>query len=154
MKIRQATPDDAAELIRLRAVMLQSFPRPDWNDDWREPSRQILVRRLAEPMPTMAAFVVDHPDGPGLAACALGTIEERLGHPNGPDGLAGYVFSVATDPDQRRRGYSRACMTALLDWFRARGVNKVDLRASEDGEPLYESLGFRRTPDPAMRLSL
>ncbi|BBH63699.1 N-acetyltransferase [Actinoplanes sp. OR16] len=154
MQIRQATPDDAAELLRLRAVMLQSFPQPDWNDDWREPARQILLRRLAEPLPTMAAFVADRPDGTGLAACAVGVIEERLGNPMNLHGLAGYVFSVVTDPDQRRRGYSRACMTALLDWFRSRGVSKVDLRASEEGEPLYESLGFRRTPDPAMRVSL
>lgn len=62
--------------------------------------------------------------------------------------------SVATDPDMRRRGYSRACMEALLAWFRERGVPRIDLRASCDGEPLYTSLGFVRTPDPAMRLTL
>lgn len=45
-------------------------------------------------------------------------------------------------------------MEALLDWFRERGVRRVDLRASEEGEPLYASLGFVRTPDPAMRLTL
>jgi GNAT superfamily N-acetyltransferase len=101
----------------------------------------------------MAAFVVDRPAGAaGLAACAIGIIEERLGSPASPAGLIGYVFSVVTDPDQRRKGYSRGCTTALLDWFRARGVGMVDLRASEEGESLYESLGFRRTADPAMRL--
>jgi hypothetical protein len=30
-------------------------------------------------------------------------------------------------------------------------VEVVDLRASPDGEPLYASLGFARTKDPAMR---
>jgi GNAT superfamily N-acetyltransferase len=101
----------------------------------------------------MAGFVVDRPDG-GLAACALGTIEERLGGPEGPGCDVGYVFNVATDPDQRRRGYSRLCMTALIGWFRERSVRRVDLRASADGEPLYQSLGFVRTADPAMRLRL
>ncbi|MEU8238692.1 GNAT family N-acetyltransferase [Actinoplanes missouriensis] len=151
---RRATPDDAAELIRLRAVMLRSFPQPNWNDDWQQTSEQILRRRFTEPSPTMAAFVVDRPDGAGLAACALGIVEERLGGPGNPAGLMGYVFSVATDPDQRRKGYSRACMTALLDWFRESGAGVADLRTSEWGEPLYASLGFRRTPDPAMRLRL
>ncbi|MFE6134437.1 GNAT family N-acetyltransferase, partial [Streptomyces sp. NPDC056437] len=65
-----------------------------------------------------------------------------------------YVFSVATDRDMRRRGHSRACMEALLAWFEKRGVRKIDLRASSEGEPLYTSLGFARTPDPAMRLTL
>jgi hypothetical protein len=45
-------------------------------------------------------------------------------------------------------------MTALLEWFQTQGVRKVDLRASADAEPLYRSLGFARTSDPAMRLRL
>jgi hypothetical protein len=32
------------------------------------------------------------------------------------------------------------------------GAGVIDLRASPDGEPLYASLGFVRTTDPAMRL--
>ena len=99
-------------------------------------------------------FVAENPDGPGLASCAVGLIEERLGNPFNPDGRVGYVFNVATDPAMRRRGYSRACMEALLQWFRDQGVRAADLTASPDGEPLYASLGFTRKPDPAMRLRL
>ena len=150
MNARPAKPDDADELVRLRAVMLRSLPAGSWDDDWVEPARAALADRLAAG--TMAAFVVDRPDSPGLASCALGVIEERLGSPGNPLGRGGYVFSVATDPDMRRRGFSRACMSALLSWFRDRGVGRVDLRASAEGEPLYRSLGFARTPDPAMRL--
>jgi ribosomal protein S18 acetylase RimI-like enzyme len=155
MVARQAGPEDADELVRLRAVMLRSMGQPHWSDDWREPTRRALTERLAPaPAPTLAAFVVDRPDGAGLAACVLGTIETRLGSPGDPDGRTGYIFSVATDPDMRRRGYSRRCLTALLEWFGARGIRKIDLRASADGEPLYRSLGFARTTDPAMRLRL
>ncbi|HEX5205100.1 GNAT family N-acetyltransferase [Paractinoplanes rhizophilus] len=150
MIARLAVPDDADELVRLRAVMLRSLHAGSWTDDWRKHARATLIDRLAAG--TMAAFVVDRPEATGLASCALGVIEERLGGPGNPFGRSGYVFSVATDEDMRRRGFSRACMTALLDWFRDRGVTKVDLRASPSGEPLYRSLGFERTPDPAMRL--
>lgn len=152
MIARPATAADAEELVRLRAVLLTSMRPDSWDDDWREPARQSLRDRLGSP--TLAAFVVDRPGGPGLAACAVGTIEHRLGGPGDPGGRAGYVFSVATDPDQRRRGYSRACVTALLDWFAGHGIRKVDLRASAEAEPLYRSLGFVRTHDPAMRLRL
>jgi GNAT superfamily N-acetyltransferase len=149
---RPAGPDDADELVRLRAVMLTSMNPPNWDDDWQEAARAALIDRL--PSATLAAFVVDRPDGSGLAACAVGTIEHRLSAPGDPLGRTGYVFSVATDPDMRRRGFSRRCMTALLEWFRSQGVRKVDLRASAEAEPLYRSLGFARTPDPAMRLRL
>jgi GNAT superfamily N-acetyltransferase len=153
MSARPATPDDADELVRLRAIMLQTFNDPrSWNDEWRSPSRDILRKRLAGP--SMAAFVVDRPDGGGLAACAVGIVEERLGSPGNPSGRFGYVFNVSTDPSHRRRGYSRACMESLLEWFRSRGVGTADLRASADGEPLYADLGFVRTRDPAMRMRI
>ncbi|GAA1592692.1 GNAT family N-acetyltransferase [Actinoplanes couchii] len=154
MKIRLATPADADELVRLRGIMLGSVSRTDWDDDWREPARESLIRRLAAAEPVLAAAVAERPDGSGLAASAVGLIEERLGGPGNPGGRVGYIFSVVTDPDMRRRGYSRACVEALLEWFRTRGVPVADLRASPDGEPLYTSLGFARTSDPAMRMRL
>jgi len=107
---------------------------------------------LTDPADLLAAFVVDKPGEPGLAACVVGAIDQRLPGPNDPTGLRGYVYNVATDPEHRRRGYSRACMTALLDWYARRGIGAVDLRASAEGEPLYAALGFDRTRDPAMRL--
>lgn len=151
---RRATPDDASELVRLRKVMQDSMSgEPDPDISWQPAAVQTLRERLADPSGDLTAFVVDRPDG-GLAACVVGTIEHRLGGPGNPRGVSGYVFSVATDRDMRRRGHSRACLDALLGWFRERGVPKVDLRASPSGEPLYASLGFVRTPDPAMRLTL
>lgn len=153
MNARQATARDAEELVRLRGVLFDAMPGGAREDDWREPARLTFAARLAAPEPTMAAFVVDRPGG-GLAACVVGTIEHRLPSPGNPSGVTGYVLNVATDPDERRRGHSRACMNALLDWFRARGVRKVELRTSSEAEPLYQDLGFKRTPDPAMRLHL
>ncbi|MCW3842373.1 GNAT family N-acetyltransferase [Micromonospora yasonensis] len=151
---RRATPEDAAELVRLRGLMLAAMagaePEPG---PWQDIARDNLRDWLAEPEPWLAAFVVDAPDGAALAACALGTVERRLGGPANPSGVVGYVFNVSTDPAHRRRGHSRACVTALLDWFRERGVRKIDLRASEAGRPLYRSLGFRETAEPTMRLT-
>ncbi|WP_433605678.1 GNAT family N-acetyltransferase [Dactylosporangium sp. CA-139114] len=91
---------------------------------------------------------------PGPAACAVGIFEERLGSPANPSGLTGYVFSVATDPAHRRRGHATACRKALLAWFAANGVHRVNLRASEDGLPLYEKLGFELQPGPSMAITL
>ncbi|MFD7441958.1 GNAT family N-acetyltransferase [Streptomyces sp. NPDC059909] len=150
---RRARPDDAEELVRLRTVMHDSLvaaPNPDTS--WQPAAVESLRKRLADPDGNLTAFVVDRPGG--LAACAVGTIEYRLGGPGNPAGTTGYVFSVATDADRRRRGHSRACMEGLLAWFQEHGVRRIDLRASQEGEPLYASLGFVRTPDPAMRLTL
>ncbi|BCJ73164.1 N-acetyltransferase [Catellatospora sp. IY07-71] len=154
IEARGAVAADAVELVRLRAVMLGSMHgRPPEPGAWQDEAVATLRERLDRPAATMAAYVVDAPDGPGLAACAVGTIDRRLGGPENPSGLTGYVFNVVTDEAYRRRGYSRACMTALLGWFAERGVPKVDLRASPDGEPLYLSLGFVPMTGPMLRLS-
>ncbi|MFB0617144.1 GNAT family N-acetyltransferase [Streptomyces sp. AGS-58] len=158
--VRRARPDDAAEVLRLRQLMIDSL----WGDgsagpagaaDWHAESLPTLRERLGEEDGDFAAFVVDRAGRPGaLAGLVAGTVEYRIGRAGNPRGRVGYVFSVATDPDARRRGYARACMTELLAWFRARGAGHVLLNASPQAEPLYASLGFTRDPDPSMRLPL
>ncbi|MEU6812225.1 GNAT family N-acetyltransferase [Streptomyces sp. NPDC046831] len=153
--VRRALPEDAEELLRLRQVMIDSVFSADSSAEWHTESLPTVRRRLAEPDGGFAAFVVDHPERPGaLAALVAGTVEYRIGRAGNPHGRVGHVFSVATDPAVRRRGYARACMETLLEWFRSQGVRQVDLNASAEAEPLYASLGFVRKPDPSMRLQL
>jgi GNAT superfamily N-acetyltransferase len=152
--VRRAAPDDAAELLRLRQVMIDALPGSDPGTDWHAESLPTLRARLASDE-DFGAFVVDHPERSGaLAALVVGTVDYRIGKAGAPHGRVGYVFSVATDPDARRRGYARACMEELLAWFRERGVRRVHLTASPDAEPLYASLGFTPKPDPLMELKL
>ncbi|MFG2548410.1 GNAT family N-acetyltransferase [Streptomyces sp. NPDC048581] len=153
--VRRATPEDAEEVLRLRQVMIDSLPGGDGSTEWHTASLPVLRGKLSEADGDFAAFVVDHPDRPeALAALVVGTVDYRIGKAGNPHGLAGYVFSVATDPEARRRGYARACMDELLAWFRERGAGQVMLTASAEAEPLYASLGFVHKPDPTMILTL
>jgi GNAT superfamily N-acetyltransferase len=152
--VRRALPEDAEEVLRLRQIMIDSLfgdPATAWHGE----SLPTLKARLAEPDGEFAAFVVDHPERPGtLASLVAGTIDYRIGKSGNPQGVVGFVFSVATDPDARRRGYARAGMTTLLEWFRERGARRVQLTASPEAQPLYVSLGFRPKPDPLLELAL
>ncbi|MFJ8935853.1 GNAT family N-acetyltransferase [Streptomyces sp. NPDC102365] len=151
--VRRAVPEDAEEVLRLRQVLIDSMPGADTSTGWQSASLATVRGRLADPDGGFAAFVVDHPERAGaLAALVAGTLEYRIGRAGNPHGRIGYVFSVATDPAVRRRGYARACMAELVVWFRERGVGQIDLTASPEAAPLYESMGFVRTPDPLLRL--
>jgi hypothetical protein len=118
--VRRAGSEDAEEILRLRQVMLDSLHPGDPSGaarhpaDWHAKSLPTLRARLAAPGDgsvdsAFAAFVVDHPapERPGmLAALAVGTMEYRIGRSGNPHGRVGHVFSVATDPGTRRRGYA------------------------------------------------
>ncbi|MDQ1019757.1 GNAT family N-acetyltransferase [Streptomyces afghaniensis] len=152
--VRRALPEDAEEVLRLRQIMIDSmFGAP--SAAWHGESLPTLRAKLGEEDGDFTAFVVDHPERRGaLASLVAGTIDYRIGKSGEPLGMVGFVFSVATDPSARRRGYARACMTTLLEWFRERGARRVQLTASPEAEPLYVSLGFRPKPDPLLELTL
>jgi GNAT superfamily N-acetyltransferase len=152
--VRQATIDDADEIVRLRGLMIGALEgEPPEPGPWQGHVRATIESRVAEPEPTLAVFVVDHPAGAGrLASCAVGTIERRFGGPRDVNGVIGYVFNVVTDPDSERRGYAHACMAALIEWFSGQGVTRVELKASPYGKALYERMGFTPSHGSAMRL--
>ncbi|WP_030144400.1 GNAT family N-acetyltransferase [Glycomyces sp. NRRL B-16210] len=158
---RHAEFDDIDDIVRLREVMYESWRDASgaaWTGSgdpaWKADAAEALRLRLGEDKPTMAVTVVDAPDGSGgLAACATGVISERLPSPGNRTGRSGWIFNVSTDLDWRRRGYSRACMTALLEWFDQQSVPSIELRASVEGRNLYEQLGFTIPEEPAMRLN-
>ncbi|MFF4603297.1 GNAT family N-acetyltransferase [Streptomyces sp. NPDC001339] len=141
---RSAVPDDAAELVRLRRLMFREMNGQDSPGSWERDAEAMARRLLTGPDPRLGAFVVtgDGTGTPHLAACAVGTVEERLPAPGHPSGRFGFVFNVCTDPRYRGRGYARATTEALLGWFAERGVSRVDLHASDGAEALYRSLGF------------
>jgi ribosomal protein S18 acetylase RimI-like enzyme len=61
----------------------------------------------------------------------------------GPAPADGYIMSVYTKPGYRRRGISRALLGLAIEEGRKRGLRRLVLHPTDDGRPLYESLGFR-----------
>jgi GNAT superfamily N-acetyltransferase len=108
-------------------------------DAWHEACEAAFARRLAGP--GFVAFLVEVD---GRAVCSgAGWVEEHLPSPGQVDGRRGHIASMSTDPDHRRQGHARVVFEALMGWFTDQGISRVDLRATEDGRPLYESFGFR-----------
>ncbi|MET9230214.1 GNAT family N-acetyltransferase [Lentzea sp. NPDC003310] len=57
-----------------------------------------------------------------------------------------FVVLVATDPGQERRGYGEAVTRkALHEAWRATGITRATLHATEAGAPVYPRLGFEPT---------
>ncbi|MEW2391657.1 GNAT family N-acetyltransferase [Streptomyces venezuelae] len=156
-RVRRAVQADVPELVRLRSLLFATRdeayfnPAPDnggapAQDDWRRNLASVLEVQLTAD----AARILVVDGAHGLAACGIGTVEQWFPGPHSVTGRVGHVIGVVTDPAYRRRGHSRAIMRTLLDWFRTQGASRVDLYASDQGEPLYRDLGFVDHPDPAL----
>lgn len=154
-RVRRAVAGDAAALVRLRALMFQDMGMTIGDGDaaWRAVAREWFAQRLAETR-DFAAFVVDDP-ALGVVSSAVGACERHAPGPANLSGLHGRVFNISTDARCRRRGHARACLDALLAWFRDETECRViDLNATAHGMGLYRTLGFEAPRFPALRLRM
>ncbi|MFF0339311.1 GNAT family N-acetyltransferase [Kribbella sp. NPDC004875] len=149
IQVRRATPDDAESLVRLRGLMLAAMGN-DIDGPWQKIAHDWFTEQLKSPG-TFAAYVADDPSA-GVVAGAAGNVWE---HPPGPRDLStvrGHLYNVSTEPDFRRRGLARACVVALMDWFRDEtAVGQIELHATDDGIDLYRGLGFIESTYPTLR---
>jgi ribosomal protein S18 acetylase RimI-like enzyme len=158
--VRSAHPDDAGEVARLAELMYRSLglalDEEAWGR-WRSSAEATVSGRLGA---DLTVVVAEDPGARGrLVACGAGVISSRLPNPAHASARVGYIQWMSTEPDFRRRGFARAVLRGLLEWFESQGVDNVELHASPDGKALYRSEGFwegstglalRRRPwDPA-----
>ena len=77
-----------------------------------------------------------------LVASALLVVSEKPANPSFITGRTGTVFNVYTQPPYRRQGNAEVLMRMLLYDAQAMDLDYVELKATSDGIPLYEKLGF------------
>lgn len=104
--LRWATPADASELTRLRALMYEAHGADTATPGWWEACERALAERLARDATTFAGVVAEDPGAAGhLLAGGIGWIEAHLPGPANPTGRRGHVASMSTEPAARRRGW-------------------------------------------------
>ncbi|WP_427887463.1 GNAT family N-acetyltransferase [Kribbella sp. GL6] len=151
--VRRAGAADAESLVQLRALMLSAMGTDAGGPDapWRIGARTWFAEQLASP-DTFAAYVVEDPRA-GVVAGAAGNVHEHPPGPHDASTVRGHLYNVCTHPDFRRRGLAKACVVALLDWFRDEtAVGQIELHATDDGIDLYRGLGFTESRFPTLRL--
>lgn len=140
MRAERAAPADAEELVGLRLAYLAEDLGPlraADADALRERLPGYFARHLDRDL-----FVFAVRDGERIAAVAFLLVSEKPMSPRFLNGRTGTVLNVYTRPAFRRRGYGRAVMEALLAQARAMDLCTVELKATEDGVPLYRAVGF------------
>ena len=87
----------------------------------------------------------------GYGAMVLKTIPGDL---NQSSYLEGDILNMYTLPHARRQGVGRIILEALVLEARSRGLSKIGLHTSKDGEHLYRSYGFSEPQYPYLEMIL
>ncbi len=149
--IRQATVADAATIADQRRSMFADMNEGDpmRRDAVASGSLPWLEKKLSAG--EYIGWLVTSPDQSVAAGAGIWLLEWP---PTITDlsGRRGMLLNVYTHPAHRRRGLARTLVETSLRWCRDNGIVVVILHASDDGRPLYDSMGFKPTNE--MRLLL
>ena len=145
--VRRATPADIPEIVRLKALLMETgWPWPvavSEDEDWRRRCAEAAAVLLARD--TYACFVVDVDplagEGGSLAGCVSVAVEQHLPGPRGR-GLSAYLSDMSTDVPHRGRGIGTALLDHALAWAREQGAGRIELHSTESGRRVYERAGF------------
>jgi GNAT superfamily N-acetyltransferase len=145
IRIRPAEAADIPAVVDFRSRMFREL---GWTDEARlEAVAPLAEQYLAEQFASggCSGFVAEATEGDGDSA-VVGTVVlvwQRV--PPSVRNLAGlqaYALGMYVLPEFRRRGIARTLMTRVVECATEHGAPIVTLHASDEGRPLYDTLGF------------
>jgi len=153
ISVREISLEDIDLLITYRLAYLEEM-QGECSNDYRE----MLCKELAQYFSSglkenrLFAFIAEQEqEALSFGAMILKTIPGDL---NQTSYIEGDILNMYTVPSARRRGISGLILERLIAEARKRGVSKISLHTSADGEKLYRKFGFSEPVFPVLELGL
>lgn len=140
MNIELATPADIDALVEMRLAFNEA-DHGTLDADMARTLTAALPGYFREHMDRDLFCCVAREDG-RIVSCAFLQVVIKPPSPAFPSGKTGTVLNVYTRPECRRRGLARRVMLYLIDLARAMDLCTMNLRATDAGYPLYQSVDF------------
>lgn len=142
LETRLATAADAALISSHRRAMFEAMGRgtAEALDAMTRAFELWVLPRLADGRYT--GWIISDAATPIASAGLL--IMEWPPHPLDPIGESrAYLLNIFVEAAYRRRGLARELVRLCMAEAHRRGIRIISLHASDQGRPVYESLGFR-----------
>ncbi len=131
---------DIQELVRLRILYMIDDLGPITDEEQKGMEKQLPEYFERELGKKLIVFVA-RAEGRLVATVYL-LIIEKPANPSFLNGLDSEVLSVYTEEGYRGRGICTKLMKNMIDYAREHKINRIDLKATDEGYPLYKKLGF------------
>lgn len=140
MVYRTACKNDIDELVRIR----MSYIEEDFGENPEEKTAKIIEtlpfyfeKHLGNDLFVFIAENENH-----IISSAMLAVIEKPANPTFPTGKFGNILNVYTERSYRRKGIATKVLKNLLDYSKELNLDFIELKATEDGYPLYKKLGF------------
>lgn len=151
--LKKASEEDLEILIEYRLIFLKESygePSAELESHLRTSLKEYFSRSIKseEFISWIAEF-----DGKPVGFSGM-VIREQPGNFSLPNGKSGYILNIFTMKEFRKNGIATLLMRKLIEEAKHRNLDRVELRATSDGEPVYRKIGFSEPHDKSMEMAI
>jgi len=151
--IRKASSDDIETLIEFRIIFLkeaQWLPTTETELQLRNSLNEYFTKALENN--TFISYIAEYENqSVGFSGMVL---REQPGNFEIPGGKTGYILNMYTLKEFRNNGIGSMLFQKLIAEAKNLDLDKIELHATRDGEPLYRKSGFKEPHDKVLELIL
>lgn len=153
IKIREIGSAEVELLTNYRLAYLTEL-QGEQSDEYQQKLRDELNAYFTEALAENRFFAyMAELKGEILSFGAM-VIKKIPGDFNQSSYLEGDILNMFTIPVARRNGISAMILQQLINEARNRGISKISLHTSKDGEKLYRKFGFSEPVYPVLELCM
>jgi GNAT superfamily N-acetyltransferase len=147
-RLRTATAEDAAQLLRLWALLFDQHATTS-EEPWKTHAHEWFTQSVED---THNAWFPAIEVSGEVVATAIGTLEIGVPNPQCVRGRTVRLANVITLPEHRGQGHATTLVLEVVAWARSIAADRVD--RTPEGQRIYQKLGFTLTSAPRMKLML
>ena len=148
MIFETAQKSDIPQLTQLRIDFLK-VGQPDMSEETEKALKANITAFFEKHLNKDSVVFIardDSADGK-IVSTAILNIIEKPANTSYIHGRVGEVNSVYTLPEYRRRGIALQIIKNLIEYSKENQIDRVDLKATKMGAPVYLKAGFEITED-------
>lgn len=147
--VQKANLSQINELIELKLSMFRERGHMDFLAD---DAQQRILQKYTELYKNDEAIHFIAKNDNKIIACCGGFIKSDIPYCFFKRPFYGFIGDVYTVPDERGKGLATELTKATISWLKSKGVMTIRLLASEQGEPIYQRMGFTYTDEMELTL--
>ena len=153
ISFRKAKTDDIRILVENRIIFLkeiQGIPSQELEYHLRRSLKHYLLETMINE--TFISWIAEY-DNVAIGFSGM-VIRKQAGNFHVPNGKTGYILNMYTVKEFRRLGIGTILFEKLIEEARQKKLDKIELHASQDGEPIYRRFGFKDPVNKALEMPL